>query len=90
MLSYSQQTIKLMKILLQYFVFIQEKIYSDDLIPIDNNTLTLAISTYCKLFLHITASFDELEKDVDPLKELIKWVEEVILPIVTSKYEFNQ
>lgn len=88
MLTYSQQTIQLMKTLLQYFVLVQKKMYNEDSVPLEGELLLSALTTYCKLFVHITASFDELEKDTDPLKELIQWVEEIVVPAISSTYFF--
>lgn len=86
MLTYSQQTIQLMKTLLQYFVFIQKKMYNEESVRLEGDLLLLALTTYCKLFTHITASFDELEKDTDPLKELVQWAEEIVVPAISSRY----
>lgn len=48
---------------------------------VEDEVLIAALLTYCKLFLHISATFDEIEKDAEALKELIQWTREIIVPL---------
>ncbi len=61
-----------------FFSFIDNTlVFSDEL-------LLLALETYCKVFLHIYGCFDELEKDFDPLRELVEWSREFLATVQSA------
>ncbi len=98
MLCYSEQIMHLMKTLRQFFVRIQQRItstISEGILTIDvvfigllgreDPILLKAFTIYCKLLIHISGSFSEIEKDTDALMELIRWFRDVIVSFLLSR-----
>lgn len=81
-LSYSEQVMQLMRNLLQYFVLLQHRmVHAPSEGGIKGETLLSALITYCKFFIHISCSFEEVEKDSEALTEILNWAEDVVLPL---------
>ena len=84
MLNYSEQIMTIMRILLQYFIPIQQQLSDENSEEnsLEKETLKISMITYCKLLIHVNAFFDEIEKDAEAISELINWSNDVLLPLV--------
>jgi hypothetical protein len=82
---------QLIQTLLQYFVPIQERMANNTntstdstaespKVQLSEETLLLALTLYCKLFVHATCVENEIEKDSEVLRELISWATDTLVP----------
>eukprot|EP01119_Soliformovum_irregulare_P002957 TRINITY_DN13211_c0_g1_i1.p1 TRINITY_DN13211_c0_g1~~TRINITY_DN13211_c0_g1_i1.p1 ORF type:complete len:407 (+),score=143.56 TRINITY_DN13211_c0_g1_i1:206-1426(+) len=81
LLTHSEEVMTILRTLLQYFILIQHRMTTPPSENgIDSETLVNALNVYCRLFIHISGSFGEPEKDTEALIELVSWAKEVVLP----------
>jgi hypothetical protein len=83
LLTFTEQATNITKILLQYFIPIQTKIVHEST-DLSDEVLTSALACYCKFFVHLSAYFDELEKDPDALVDLVRWCKEDLLATIAE------
>ena len=83
LLAFTEQATNITRILLQYFIPIQTKLVHEST-DLTDEVLSSALSCYCKFFVHLSAYFDELEKDPDALVNLVNWCKDDLLAVIAE------
>lgn len=72
---------QILESLLHYFTLIQQELEEETKQnPVE--LLVTAILSHSKLYIHASASFDEIEQDCLGITELLSWVETILVPIL--------
>lgn len=67
--------------LLQYFTLLQQE-FEENKSQSPTELIITAVLTHSKLYIHASASFEEVEQDCLGITELVSWIQTVFLPIL--------